>query len=215
MSTPTGDIQSLDPGATWEGWVLDCTPIGGLVYRFHCGTNKLGTPVVWQANTYQPWPVEIEGLEQSSKGTLPRPTVRVANLDSTISVLLGPMEDLLGAKVIRKRTLVKYLDAANFPGGTNPTADDTAAWDDDVFYVEQKTSETNAVIEWQLVSALDCQGLKLPRRIIQATVCPWADASVCAYSVGGQCAKTLAACKAKWGTADLPFGGFPASSRIR
>jgi lambda family phage minor tail protein L len=215
MTIPTVDIQRLDPGAVLDLFVLDCTPIGGTTYHFHAGTNGLGTSVVWAGSSYTPMPIEIEGMDQTSKGTLPRPTVRVANLDGTLSALLGTNEDLLGAKVIRKRTLAKYLDAANFSGG-NANEDPTAAWPDEVFYIEQKSAETSEVIEWQLVSALDCQGLTLPRRLIQATVCTWADASICSYSVGGACLHTLAACKTHWGAdATLPFGGFPASARIR
>jgi lambda family phage minor tail protein L len=162
-------------------------------------------------------PIEIEGMDQSSKGTLSRPKVRVANMDGTISALLGTNEDLICAKVIRKRTLAKYLDAANFSGG-NASADPTAAWPDEIFYIEQKSAETIDVIEWQLVSALDCQGLKLPRRLIQATVCPWVFKGIeCGYPGAiATCSRTLAACKGIWGAeAALPFGGFPASARIR
>jgi len=216
MSTPTADIQSLSPSAVVDLWILDCGPIGGSVYRFHAGTNGLGAPVRWQTYDYLPMPIEIDGLEMSSKGTLPRPTVRIANLDGTISALLGPMEDLIGAKVIRKRTLAKYLDASN--GVTGGTPDPTAAWPDEAFYIEQKTAETSEVIEWQLVSSLDCQGLKLPRRIIQATVCPWVfKGTECGYAgANATCAHTLTACKTNFGTdADLPFGGFPAAARIR
>lgn len=202
MSTPTSDIQSLNPSATWDGWVLDCTGIGGSLYRFHPGTNDLGVDVVWQGNTYARMPVEIDGLEQSSKGTLPRPTVRIANMDGVVSSIIGTLSDLIGAKVTRKRTLAKYLDAVNFPSSYNPTADPTAAWPDETFYIEQKTSETSEVIEWQLVSALDCQGMKLPRRPIQATVCGWdytkrgQAGQGCNY--GGNlatCGKTLNDCK--------------------
>lgn len=199
---PYSEIQSLSPSAVWDGWVLDCTGIGGSLYRFYPGTNELGADVVWQGETYQRMPVEIDGVEQNSKGTLPRPTVRISNMTGVLSSLITTLSDLIGAKVTRKRTLVKYLDAVNFAAGVNPTADPTASWPDETFYIEQKTAETAQFIEWQIVSALDCQGMKLPRRLIQATVCGWD------YNKRGQtgqgcnyagnlttCGKTLNDCK--------------------
>jgi lambda family phage minor tail protein L len=220
VTVPTACIQSLSPGAIVDLWELDTTALGGSLYRFHAGTNQLGTAVVWQGNTYDPMPVQVEGVEVSGKGTLPRPTFRVANLDGTVSALIQPLDDLLGAKVTRKRTLVKYLDAVNFPGGVNATADPTQEWPNEVFYVEQKTSETRTVIEFTLVSALDLQGRKIPKRIIQATVCPWNDPAICQYSTGSQCSKTLDregennGCGAHF-PGELPFGGFPGCARIR
>lgn len=213
MSVPTADLQSLDPGAILDLWELDCTSQGGSIQYFHGGTNELGTPVVWKGQSYAPMPVQVEGVELSGKGTLPRPTFRVANLDGTISQLVLPLDDLLGAKVTRRRTAVKYLDAANFEKG-NPSADPNQEYPIEVFYVEQKTSETPSVIEWSLRSALDTQGQKIPRRLIQATVCVWNDASICAYSTGSQCPKTLNACKDRH-SGELPFGAFPGSGRIR
>ena len=216
MNTPTADIQSLSPSAIIDLWVLDCTESGGATYRFHGGTNELGGAIIWQGATYQPMPVEIEGLERSSQGALPRPTFRVAALDGLIVALLGPLDDLIGAKVIRRRTLAKYLDAANYTAG-NPTADPLAGWPEEVYYVEARTAETPEILEFQLVSALDLQGLKLPRRRVQATICPWVfKGTGCDYvGADSSCAKTLAACAAKFGQSPARFGGFPAAGRIR
>ena len=56
-------------------------------------------------------PVKAEGFEHTSTGTLPRPTLTVSNLDSTMTVLLALVNattagnDLGGAEVWRIRTL--------------------------------------------------------------------------------------------------------------
>lgn len=200
MSTPVRDIQSLAPSAIIDLWILDCTPIGGSTYYFHAGTNDVGSSIVFQGQAYTPMPVEVDGMETSSQGKLPRPTLRVANIDSTISAVLQSSEDLIGAKVSRRRTLAKYLDAVNFAGGVNSSADPNVAWPDEVFFVEQKTAETSEVIEWQLVSSFDCQGKKIPKGVIQSTVCIWNNASICQFSVGGLCGKTLTDCKDNWNT---------------
>lgn len=216
--TIQADIQSLDPGATIELFVLDSTAIaGGGIVRFHAGTNQVGTAIVWQGLTYSPFPVKAEGFEISGKGTLPRPTLTVANVDGTVGLLVRDLEDLIGATVTRKRTLVKYLDAVNFTGGTNPTADTTQSLPDDVFLVERKASETKDFITFELASALDVHGVRIPRRLIQATICPWIyKGSECGYAGGlPSCAYTLTDCKTHFGTTDLPFGGFPGAAAIR
>lgn len=216
MTAPYREIQSLDPGAILELFVLDCGPLGGSVYRFHPGTNELGTSVIWQGQTYQPFPVAVEGLEWTGKGSLPRPSITVANVDGTLGGLVRTYEDLVGAKVTVKRCLAKHLDAANFPGGVNLTADPTACWPDESYEIEQKTSETAEAITFQLASAMDVQGLMLPARPIQATVCAWknSQSDICPYVT--TCDRLLATCKVNFGaTNPLPFGGEPACNRVR
>jgi lambda family phage minor tail protein L len=116
------DIQSLDPGARLELFELDLTQITRNTsdrYYFHAGTNGLGTDVVWQSKTYQRFPVEASGFEMSTKGTLPRPSLKVANVTGIMTALAAATDDLVGAKVTRRRTLARYLDAANFPAKVN------------------------------------------------------------------------------------------------
>lgn len=224
------DIQLLQPGALVELFVLDATALGGAVTRFHAGTNGLRASVVWQGNTYTPFPIEATGFEINGKGQLPRPVLRVANIGGAVSVLVAAYGDLLGAKLTRKRTMVKYLDAVNFPGGVNPTADSTAAFPDDIYYVDRKASENKVQIEFELAAAFDVAGVTLPRRPVTQNVCVWAyrvnDASsACSYTGTGYfdandspvgslaldvCGKRLSSCQARFGTAaGLPFGGFP------
>lgn len=223
MSLPTSEIQSLSPSALLELFVLDATPCGGGVYYFHAGTNELGTAVIWQGQTYQPFPVQAEGFEWSSKGTLPRPKLTVAALDGMIGGLVRDLEDLVGAKVVLKRCFAKHLDASNFTGG-NPDADPTACYPDEPWIVERKTLETADLIAFELATPIDVQNARIPARRIHANVCGWNDSPVCPFSSGQLCAKTLAACKTHAATdgaalpefaGGLPFGAFPGTARIR
>lgn len=217
--TLIADLQALDPGATIELFVLDSSAIaGGGIVRFHAGRNQVAGDIVWQGSTYSAFPIEAGGFEISGKGTLPRPTISVANVDGTVGLLVRDLEDLIGATVTRKRTLVKYLDAVNFTGGVNPTADTTQYLPDDVYLVERKSVETKDVITFELASALDVHGVRVPRRLIQATICPWVyKGSECGYAGGlPTCTYTLTDCKTHFGTGvDLPFGGFPGAATIR
>jgi phage-related protein len=115
------DIQQAAPGAIIELFELDATPQGApSVYRFVNWANPVGGDVVWRGQTYTRYPVEAEGFELSGRGALPRPKLRVANANGLMGALAVAMDDLLGAKVTRWRTFVKYLDSANFPPSVQP-----------------------------------------------------------------------------------------------
>lgn len=217
------DIQSLSPGAIVEMFELDTTSIGGSVYRFHAGTNELHNALVWQGQTYSPMPIEASGFEMSSQGQLPSPTVKVANVTGILGALVRTLDDLVGSKVTRKRTMVKYLDASNFASG-NAGADPNQYYPDEVFFVNRKVSENKVFIEFELASAMDVQGVKLPRRQVIQNMCPWVyRSSECSYAGGAvatihdvatsdinqdACSKRLIGCKLRFGQySELPYGG--------
>lgn len=235
MTTPqtiTSEIQKLEPSAIIELFVLDATAFGGDVLRFHAGTNGLRQNLVWQGQTYTAFPVRASGFDMSGNGQLPRPKLQVANVTGAITLLVLTYDDLLGAKITRKRTLAKYLDAANFPGGTNPSADATAEFPDDVFFIDRKVTETRDIVEFELAAAFDVAGVQLPRRQIIQNVCVWRyRGGECGYTgtsyfdanddpVGSAgldvCGKRLSSCKARFGANNpLPFGSFPAAGLTR
>ena len=226
-----GDLTAFDVGALVELYVLDLTSLGDTVYYFHCGLNEKMVPVVWQGVTYQPLPIEATGFDRNGAGAPARPKLQVANAQGFISSYVMGFNQLLGAKVIRKRTLLKYLDAVNFTSGVNPTADPEQFLPDDVYFIAQKTSENLLYCEFELSSALDLTGVQLPRRQVIANICPWKyRGEACGYTgtayfdqsdnpvalaSADVCAKRLTSCKKRWGVnVDLPYGGFPAAALI-
>jgi lambda family phage minor tail protein L len=225
----TVEIQSLAPSALMEFFILDTSNlVGGGIARFHAGTNELQTSVWWQGYEYLPLPVEAEGFDVNTKGAAPRPRIRVANIDGLFSAEVRQNDDLIGCKVIRKRTFAKYLDARNFKSGTNPSADPNQYLADDIWFVDRKVSENKYLIEWELASAFDVQGVMLPFRQVVQNSCPWRyRGPECGY-VGGYvdkndvvtsdsskdyCAKHLSSCRVRFGSNYLPFGGFPGAQR--
>jgi lambda family phage minor tail protein L len=235
------EIQSLAPSALLELYELDLRPAGGTSsLYFHAGTNGLSQPVVWQGATYQAWPIETEGFELSAKGVLPRPKVRVANVGGVMSAEVMLYDDLIGCRLIRRRVFASCLDAVNFTGG-NPNADTTSHMPDELWFVERKTVETRFFVEWELSSAFDLQGVKLPyRQVIQNTCAFVYKGAECGYTgtlyfdrndtacAAGQddCAKRLNSCRIRHkttvstaqgtqtvDTSVLPFGGFPGATR--
>lgn len=115
----TKEIQSLSPTALIELFVLDMTAAGQGFLYFHAGTNQLVANVVWQGHTYSAMPIEAEGFAAGTTGTLPRPKIRLANIDGAFSSVVAQYNDLIGYKLTRKRTFQKYLDAVNFPERVN------------------------------------------------------------------------------------------------
>lgn len=235
MSTPeaiASEIQKLSPSAVIELFEIDATNLGAGVLRFHAGTNELRQNVVWQGQEYIRFPVQVTGFEMSGQGTLPRPRMKVSNVLSAITALLLQYEDLVGAKITRKRTLARYLDAVNFDGGVNDTADPDAAYPDDVYFIDRKSTETKDLVEFELASSLDLAGVRIPRRQVVANLCVWEyRGGECGYTDTrrytiddvetsdanqDRCGKRVTSCKKRFGEGGaLPYGGFPSAGGIR
>lgn len=230
--TIASEIQKLAPSAIIEVFQLDTSNIGGETYYFHAGTNGLRTRVVWQGRTYEPFPLQATGFEYNGNGQIPRPKLVVANVTGIISTLVLLYQDLIGAKLTRKRTLAKYLDAVNFTGGVNPSADSTAEFADEVYFIDRKSAETRDAVEFELAASFDVQGVKLPKRQIIQNICPWSyRGTECGYTgtsyfnasdiaVGSAaldvCGKRLSSCEKRFGVNQpLSFGGFPAAGLTR
>ena len=231
--TIRADIQSLAASAIVELFELDLTPLGvAEKLYFHAGTNALGGAVVWQGVSYLAMPIEANGFEWSGKGVMPRPKMRVANVDGMFGALAAQYAGLLGAKLTRRKTLAKFLDAINFPGGVNATADAAQSYPDEVYFIDRKAAENAVFLEFELASALDLPGVMLPRRQFISNTCAWRyRSSECGYvgaamydsadtptTIPAQdaCGKRLTSCKKRFGTyATLPFGGFPGSGMLR
>lgn len=230
--TIAADIAALSPTALVELFELDLTPFGGDVVRFHGGKNSLVGNIVFDGNTYSAYPIEANGFELNGRGKLPRPTLRVANVTGEITGLVLDYQDLLGAKLTRIRTLAKYLDAVNFPGGVNATADPDQRLPDEIWYIDRKSQENKVVVEFELTASFDVVGVQLPRRQIIQNVCPWeyrgtecgyagtdyfntADQPVALADLD-KCGKRLTSCRLRFGqAAALPYGGFPAAGLVR
>lgn len=233
MTVPVSDLQAVAPSAIIELFVLELNVLqhgAADTYRFHAGTSlNANGELVWAGNSYMRFPVEAEGFEYSGNGQLPRPKIRVSNILGTITAILVALPNgLEGAKLTRIRTLARYLDAVNFPGNVNPygTPDPTAALPAEVFYIDRKTVESRDAVEFELASAFDLAGVRIPKRQCISNICQWEYRSTeCGYvgsnyfdendaSVGSigldVCGKRLSSCKVRFGqNAELPYGGFP------
>lgn len=221
------EVQQLNPGGLIEMFELDATDIGSGIIRFH-GHND--GSLFWQGNEYFHWPMKAEGFMLTADQQ-PTPKLCFGNVDGSISALCLAFDDFIGAKITRRRTFVKYMDAVNFVDG-NPTADPDQEFPPDIFFIERKATETEEAVEFELSSVLNFQGIMLPRRPIIADYCPAAyRGPLCGYTGApvadaqdnptsdpdlDRCGKKLSSCRLReWPDDVLNFTGFPAAGLIR
>ena len=161
ISATYGDLAISNPSAIIELFQLRLNSAlhgSNDIYYFHAGTNEFAeSNIVFDSKTYSRVPIKADGFEYTNTGTLPRPTLTVSNLSSTITALLLLVNattagnDLGGAEVRRIRTLAKYLDSENFGEPKNAVTqgnDSLITQGDDSLefnvFVENATADPNA-----------------------------------------------------------------------
>jgi lambda family phage minor tail protein L len=168
-------LLDLEPTAIVEFFLLYFNTVDkeNSFIAFH-GGSVFEKGIVWQGIEYLPIPVETEGFEVNANGQLARPRIRVSNKDYFVTDLLLNNDDLQFAKIIRKRTFVKYLDDVNFDGG-NPwnQADASAEIASDTYVISQKTAENKVFVEFELTSPLDLENFEINNRLIMSRYCSW------------------------------------------
>jgi lambda family phage minor tail protein L len=180
VTVPVSDLQSIAPSAIIELFQLELNAAQHGVnetYYFHAGVNATNSgDIIWDGQAYLAFPIEATEFEYTGTGSLPRPKLRVSNIYGTITgIILTLPNGLEGAKVTRIRTLARYIDGVNFPGGTNPlgTPDPTAEFPREIYYIDRKASENRDLIEFELAAAFDLVGVRAPKRQCVANVCQW------------------------------------------
>ena len=115
----TSDLQGISPTAVIELFQLelDAAQHGVNTTYYFSGLNQGGLQAItFGGQLYTAIPLEAEGFSYSGQGSLPRPTLRLSNLFSTITGLIATLPNgLEGAKVTRIRTLARYIDSIHFP----------------------------------------------------------------------------------------------------
>lgn len=158
MPVPYADLQNLNQtSGLVELYTLDCTNLGGSIYRFTNEAAADGNPLVFGGVSFTPMPILTEGWDFSSTGSPPKPTLTISNVSKVLLNAVITLGDIVGASLMRQRTYAKYLD-----GGSSP--DSTKFIGPEVYIVEQKTGHNSEFIQWQLTSIIDRFGMMLPRR---------------------------------------------------
>lgn len=179
------EAVKFNPSALLELYELNASSIGGEVLYFHDGSTNNFKNIVFNGITYTAFPVKLEGFEYDGKGSLPRPKLKASNIKGFVSAYILNGDSLIGAKFIRRRVFARFIDSVNFTNGVNPygTPDPTAAYPDDIFYINRKITENRDYVEFELGTPLEIDNVKLPRRQIFAHICGFKyRESPCPYS---------------------------------
>ncbi len=176
-----------NPSALLSLYELDTrytSPLGSRIL-FHAGVNGLYQSVIWNGETYTAYPIELTESSINGNGSPPRPKLTVSNIHGFVSALLLEQGNLVGARFVRRKVFARFLDASNFANNVNPfgTPDPTAAYDDEIYFVNRKLQENPAVVELELSSPFELDNIQLPNRPMLATVCPFVyrDGETCGY----------------------------------
>ena len=206
------ELQAISPSEVIELFQLELNTDqhGTATTHYFSGAREGGAGgIVFGGKTYTAIPLEADGFAYNGQGTMPRPTLRVSNLFSTITALIATLPNgLEGAKVTRLRTLAKYIDSENFIGSSyetyvvadywevgytanNTTADSTAMFPKEIYYVDRKSAENRSLIEFELASAFDLAGVRAPKRQCISR-CQWVYKSAeCGYDPDDGPGKTV------------------------
>lgn len=222
------EIRKLNPDAVVELFELDLTSIGESdILTFHAGTNNVLEPVWFRGIEYTPWPITASGFEKNTSGKQPRPTLNVASGGGSIVRTAKQFKDFVGAKLIRRRTFVQWLDTE--PGPVQPM-DPTKELAPDIYRVLRRSNSGGPEVEFELGTHLDLEGVKIPTRIVTQSGCKWRYRGPdCGYTGSNYfdakdqpvtflaqdvCGKRLQSCTLRFGqNAVLPYGAFPGAKR--
>lgn len=192
--------------------------------------------VVFDEITYSPYDLVAEGFDVTSDGSLPRPRFSISNVGGVFTSLVIENNNLKGATLTRIKTFDRFLDDGDDP-------DPDATFGSDVYFLDKKIRDDEERIEWELASAMDRTGSTIPGRTMvrgfcdhvtrswdpvagdydySKATCPWdgdpfdRNGDSVASGADEVFSKKLdSCCKARFGTAELPFRGFPGVARVR
>ena len=233
--TLASDLQKPSVGGLITFYQLDATNVGASSIWYFTQAVKDTGPVLFNSQEYTPIDIKAEGFDISTGGTMPRPTLAVSNIDSTLAAEIIDYNDLLGCKLIRIRTLSKYLDG-------EPAADPTVEFPRDIYIIHKKVAQNKQIVQWELAAKIDLSNLKIPKRqILRDTCthtyrhydggfiytnvsCPYTgssyfefDGTPTANAVEDVCGRKLSDCKLRYplDSDQLPTRAFPMVARTR
>lgn len=159
-------------------------------------SNKAGTAI----KEYIAVPISIDGIEFNGEGASPRPTLSIANVvsltrsisndgdgtsdEETFKEMLEDEgiisnDDVLGSYITCRTTMLKHTQRA----GDSPTV--PVEFPSQSYILDRVSSENQIVVQFELASPIDVEGVTLPRRVVIGKYCPWEYQGAATKGVGG------------------------------
>lgn len=124
-----------------------------LVYRVTPSGTSNGKPLVFGGHEYIPYPIKIEGIEETSDGAPARPKLTIANVQKLFGTLAFIYNDIVGTEITYRRTFEPYL-------GTN----NSISMPPKVWIIGRKISSTKDIIIFELQEETDDERNYLPSK---------------------------------------------------
>jgi lambda family phage minor tail protein L len=173
MTQINKELQKQDPGsALVELYVLEYT--SNTFAYFFAGLDEDLNAIQFRdedgtIRTYAALPMFSEDISVKSDGSMSRPELSIGNVGNTLTNAIGGIdyEDLIGQRITKRSTLVKYL--VGEAGDATPPLEFPKQT-----YVIDRIKERNIIsITFELASPFDVAGITLPRRNIIGGSCPF------------------------------------------
>ena len=175
----TGWKGAIEPGFTVTGTGI---------------TSDVYGQVVYNRNTYYGFPIFMDGVEVNNDGAMNRPTLSLANVESllrTSSTFQNAfnadfasgqsatglsnfkIDNLVGKRLTRRRTLEKYLNvSAGHTTDTDATRD-IIELPRSAYVIDRIASKDSIVVTLELASPFDLAGMRIPSRAVIGKYCSW------------------------------------------
>jgi lambda family phage minor tail protein L len=155
MATIREQITKPNIGAFVDLFHVDLNPIGVATEFYFTPSSR--TPILFNGETYNPFPIELGGADRNVTGAPSRVTMKVSNVNQMVAAAVITYGDMVGGHVTYTRTLENFLDGAE-DGGTSQS------FPVQRYIILQKSAFSQQSIEFTLGTELDRPGLMLPRR---------------------------------------------------
>ena len=185
-------VQKQDPGS--ELVSLFELNFGDTTLYFHPGLDNESN-VYFEEPTgdfiireYQPFPIEMTGVDYSADGATNRPTLTVANVTIFFSDALGGItnEDLIGETITVRQTLKTHLSDKTAFDATPPHGSLPIEFPKKKFIIDRVAGENALSVSFEVSSPYDLQGVKIPGRQVIGKYCSWIYQGA-ANELGGGC----------------------------
>lgn len=172
------------------GAVPDGAAANTNILYFHAAkdldASTVSKDLVFNGNTYVTIPIEMDDIEKKTGGVMNRPKLTIANVESllvfgssfktqmqdgtwnaaidkeTITANNFRLDDLIGQRLTRRKTLEKYTGSAT-----------AYEFDTETFIFDRISAKTLISCEFELSSPADIGGVRVPNRQVIGKYCPW------------------------------------------
>ncbi len=143
---------------------------------------------------YYALPIQVSEIDFSTSGPLPRPSLMMANIPVLARTLVANNDgindevtlrdtldaegidgnrDLLGSRVVCRKTLKKYTFNTNEVRDGVADISPPVEFPTQTFIIDRVAGENEIMVEFELASPIDVEGVVVPGRIIVGKYCSW------------------------------------------